>query len=122
MPVRSLNSSVIRWPDLNQVHQALASWVNEQVALHPQISRVGYFGSYARGDWGVGSDLDMIIIVEEAERSFSERALDYDTSQFPVPLDKLVYTVDEWRDLAQRSPQFYKIIKREVVWVYGSNG
>ncbi|MFU8772268.1 MAG: nucleotidyltransferase family protein [Anaerolineales bacterium] len=90
--------------------------------MHPQISRVGYFGSYARGDWGVGSDLDMIIIVEEAERSFSERALDYDTSQFPVPLDKLVYTVDEWRDLAQRSPQFYKIIKREVVWVYGSNG
>jgi uncharacterized protein len=120
MPVRSLNSSVIKWPDLNQVHQALKSWVNEQVALHPQILRIGYFGSYARGDWGVGSDLDLIIIVNEDERPFSERALDYDTSHFPVPLEVLVYTVDEWRNLARSSVQFYEAIESECVWVYVS--
>jgi len=36
--------------------------------------RIGYFGSYARGDWGVGSDLDLLVIVTAAEEAFEKRS------------------------------------------------
>jgi hypothetical protein len=66
MPVRSLNSSVFKWPDRNAVHQALLTWVDQQAQEKSELLRAGYFGSYARWDWGVGSDLDLILIVEHS--------------------------------------------------------
>ncbi len=56
MPVRSLNSSVFKWPDRDSIHQALTNWANRLAADSPKLLGVGYFGSYARGDWGVNSD------------------------------------------------------------------
>jgi predicted nucleotidyltransferase len=82
-----------------------------------EITRVGYFGSYARGDWGVGSDLDLVIIVERAEEPFERRAARWDTTELPVPVELLVYTQAEWEGLAQRS-RFYQTVMREAIWVY----
>ena len=47
--------------------------------------RFGYFGSYARGDYGPGSDVDLIAIVRRAQRPFHERALELDVLGLPVP-------------------------------------
>ncbi len=66
MPVRSLSSSVLKWPDHESVSQKLRVWVEEILRNRTDIVSVGYFGSYARGDWGVGSDLDLLIIVRIA--------------------------------------------------------
>lgn len=52
MPVRSLNSSVLRWPDARAVEAALQHWAKTTAQTHPEVLRIGYFGSYARGDWG----------------------------------------------------------------------
>jgi predicted nucleotidyltransferase len=46
------------------VEAALREWTREQARLHPELLRLGYFGSYARGDWGVGSDLDLFALVD----------------------------------------------------------
>src|SRR5256885_999234 len=62
LPVRSLSSSVVVWPDRAAVESALRLWA-EEAARIPELVRVGYFGSYARGDWGVGSDLDVVLVV-----------------------------------------------------------
>lgn len=47
MPVRSLNSSVFKWTDLRTVEAAVRAWAKEAVSAHPEIMRLGYFGSYA---------------------------------------------------------------------------
>ena len=52
MPVRSLTSSVLRWPDRDRVDQAVRTWAATERKLHSKLLRFGYFGSYARGDWG----------------------------------------------------------------------
>jgi len=65
MPVRSLNSSVLKWPSRKTVGLAVRSWTAEQVKERPEIIRLCYFGSYARGDWGVGSDLGLIAVVNK---------------------------------------------------------
>src|SRR5262249_16682613 len=67
MPVRSLSSSVFTWPDAGVVEQAVRQWAHQTARQNAGIRRVGYFGSYARGDWGVGSDVDLIIVVDRAE-------------------------------------------------------
>jgi len=49
-------------------------WAQHLAREHPAIRRIGYLGSYARGDWGVGSDLDVIVIVDDATEPFEQRA------------------------------------------------
>src|SRR3990172_4821813 len=116
MPVRSLSSSVLTWPDAREVDEAVRRWVDRVVTIHPEVVRVGYFGSYARGDWGVGSDLDLIIIVDRSDEPFERRAARWDATELPVPTDVLVYTRDEWGDLSQGGG-FDERVMREAVWM-----
>jgi hypothetical protein len=99
MPVRSLNSSVLRWPDAKEVDQAVRQWAREMGRQRPEMPRAGYFGSYARGDWGAGSDLDVVILVERAAHPFERRALRWDVT------------------LKMRG-RFGKALSGETVWVY----
>ena len=117
MPVRSLSSSVFKWPDSRQVKQALCRWIVEIGSKRPEVLRIGYIGSYARGDWGVGSDLDLFILVEDCDLPFSQRASTWDTRSLPVPTDVWVYTRSEWAKMAGRNSRFYRDVMREAVWL-----
>lgn len=116
MPVRSLNSSVLKWPDRATVHRALEDWAERLQDTHPRVQQVGYFGSYARGDWGVGSDVDVVLVVEEGSVSDTIQGADVDITELPVPADVLVYTADEWETLQGR---MCEVLQQEVVWVSG---
>ncbi len=116
MPVRSLNSSVLKWPDATRVEAALRTWAEAIRLQRPDVIRVGYFGSYGRGDWGVGSDLDVIVVVERAATPFSSRGAEWDATELPVPADILVYTRAEWEQLhIDRTPP--RLVD-EVRWVF----
>jgi uncharacterized protein len=118
MPVKSLNSSVFKWPDRLAVDRAARSWAAREARRHPELLRLGYFGSYARGDAGVGSDLDVIAIVREAAEPFERRSLIWDLNALPVPADIIIYTRDEWERLQQQGQRFARMLKSQVVWVY----
>ncbi|HZY31923.1 MAG TPA: nucleotidyltransferase domain-containing protein [Candidatus Methylomirabilis sp.] len=81
------------------------------------VVRIGYFGSYARGDWGVGSDLDLIVVVESSDQPFQRRAANWDMIELPVPTDLLVYTEEEWQLLGQQG-RFSRTVMKETVWVH----
>jgi len=87
-------------------------------ASHPELLRLGYFGSYARGDQGVGSDLDLVAVVSEARRPFTERALDFDLAGLPVGAELLVHTEDEWRALGEQRGRFAQRLRTETVWIH----
>ncbi|MGH7265019.1 MAG: nucleotidyltransferase domain-containing protein [Candidatus Rokuibacteriota bacterium] len=99
------------------MHRAVGRWADRMAALHPETARVGYFGSYARGDWGPGSDVDLVVIVREADEPFDRRGIRWDATALPVPADVLVYTEAEWRALDPTS-RFARTLTRETVWVY----
>ncbi|HXH22458.1 MAG TPA: nucleotidyltransferase domain-containing protein [Dehalococcoidia bacterium] len=112
-----MSSSVLRWPDAPTVAAALRRWAERAAAERPELRRVGYAGSYARGDWGVGSDLDVVLVVEDARLPFWRRPVEWDLTGLPVPADVLVYTEAEWRAL-DPARLIARVLAREVTWVW----
>jgi hypothetical protein len=111
---------VLAWPGRSEVHEAVRRWADAQGRRHPSLCAVGYFGSYARGNAGVGSDVDIVVIVSESERPFHERALDWDATRLPVPADVLVYTTAEWDAMmASADAGLARRLRDETVWVLG---
>jgi predicted nucleotidyltransferase len=118
MPVRSLNSSVLRWPDRREAERSVAEWATREALCHPGLLQLGYFGSYARGDAGVGSDLDLIAVVESSPDPFERRALGWDLENLPVPAELLVYTREEWERLQQEGGRFARTMQQEARWLH----
>jgi len=118
LPVRSSNSLVLKWPDRKTVDRAARDWSAKQAQSQPGILHIGYFGSYARGDWGVGSDLDLIAIITETTISFERRPLNWDLNSLQVPAELVVYTLQEWEDLQNRDTKFARILRDETIWTF----
>ena len=116
MPVRLLTSSVLKWADAKTVDGAVRRWAQRVAQDKQDVLEIGYFGSYARDDWGVGSDLDLIIIVDSSKQPFERRVVEWDVTELPVPADVLVYTKEEWQSLSKG--RFYQTVMQEAVWVY----
>lgn len=116
MPIRSLRSSVLAWPDRSTVETALRSWANTHRGTRPELRAVGYFGSYARDEWGPGSDLDLILIVED-DAPFETRGARWDLTRLPVPAEAIVYTPAEWETVRAREDRFAAMLAQDLVWV-----
>ena len=104
------------------MHQAVKSWSIQQAHHRPDLNRLGYFGSYARGDWGVGSDLDLVAVVNDASEPVERRGVNWELNSLPVPADLLVYTILEWKALQKRRDKFITMLNNEVIWTYRRNG
>ena len=118
MPVRSLNSPVMRWPDRDAVVRAVTQWARGAARAHPEVVRIGIIGSYARGNWGVGSDVDILVELGACETPFERRALHLPEANLPVPEEILVYTTDELRRMRDDHNPFIAEADRVVLWVF----
>ena len=118
MPVTSTTSSVKRWPSSETVLDALDAWGKCAASRRDDLLALGYFGSYARGDAGFGSDLDVILVVASDRRPAMERAIDWRTDSLPVPTDVIVYTQDEWLRLLAGGGRFARTLQREARWLW----
>jgi predicted nucleotidyltransferase len=108
MPVRSLNSAVLVWPDLASVLSAARAWAAALVKNHAEVRRVLCFGSAAGGSWGVGSDLDVIVEVASSNVPFASRPLTFELPQVPVPVETLVYTTEEIERMRREGRRFIR--------------
>jgi len=93
-------------------------WIRIESAKHADLCKLAYFGSYARGDWGVGSDLDLVAIVRDSKEPFSRRALKWDLISLPVPSDLLVYTTAEWDRLMAGDSLLARTLASEAIWIF----
>jgi hypothetical protein len=108
----------------DQVLAAARAWAAHLRRDHPEIVRIGYFGSYARGDYVPGSDLDVLIEVTAicgvpsgADMRPADRATRYRPESFPVGMDVFVYTSAELAAQRAAGTGFVKTIDREVCWL-----
>lgn len=117
MPVRSLQQSVLRWPKPEQVLAEAETWAVAQRESHPDLTRVGVFGSYGRGDASVGSDIDLLLVDESATGSQSERLRHWPLEQLPLSCDALVLTSVELECLLASDSRMAQELKGDLRWI-----
>jgi predicted nucleotidyltransferase len=115
-----LHSSVLKWPERETVLAAARRWAERQASARPEVVAIGCFGSCARGDWGVGSDLDLIAIVRQSGEPFERRGSSWSLEELPVPAEILIYTQPEWDRLVREGGRFARVLARETEWLAGT--
>jgi predicted nucleotidyltransferase len=77
------------------VRRAADDWAMRLLNHRPEVDEIIVFGSFARGTFVPGSDLDVVIVLRESERQFRDRIPEYLPGSFPVGMDLLPYTRTE---------------------------
>ncbi len=108
---------MLRWPSSAEVLEQAHQWAQRQEAGHPELEAVGVFGSYGRGDAGVGSDLDLLLILSHCDLPIWERLRPWDTATLPLATDLLVYSRQEWQTLPSWNPRLAATLARDVHWL-----
>ena len=86
-------------------------------SVHPGCTVI-LFGSYARGEQHENSDLDICVLVHELTRNRMDMCSDAYSAirrDFPLPLDVLLYTYDEFEESAKKKSRMQYKIKHEGV-------
>ncbi len=97
--------------ELSRVLTGLRRYRSQKVIL---------FGSFARGDYHAGSDIDLLI-VKETERPFVERIGEVLAScDYSIPLEPLVYTPEEFARMGEEGSPFIEQVLREGRVIYES--
>ncbi len=117
MPVRSSNSSVLKWPDRDQVIRAARRYAEQVLAADERAMRVGIFGSYAKGTMGPGSDADILVELADCEEPFERRALRLPPPRLPVPVDLLVLTSREIADRTAQGGRWQREVLATILWL-----
>ena len=118
MPVRSLTQSLLRWPEPEQVLSQVRFWAAQVAAEHPGLERVGLFGSYGRGDAGVGSDLDLLLIDAASCGPQHQRLLAWPLAELPLSCDALVLTPREHSELLASGSAMAAALRRDSRWLW----
>jgi predicted nucleotidyltransferase len=87
------------------------------------IQRIVMYGSYARGEAGEDSDVDILIVVEESSPSVVEetQAIRYEVMaryQYHPLLSLLVLSDEDWRGLSKRSAGLKHNIEQEGITIW----
>lgn len=118
MPVRSLHSSILKWPDKELIIKQAAAWATKTGQADANIISIKCFGSIMDERWGVGSDVDILVHVKYSNKNFISRSLDYNVSEIDIPVDILVYTQDELDSLEKDGHRFFSVIKEKSFDLY----
>jgi len=82
--------------------------------------KVILFGSYARGDYHAGSDVDLLII-KDTDRPFLERSAEiWQCYSGALLIEPLVYTPREFETMVAHENPFIMQILREGMTIYES--
>jgi UTP:GlnB (protein PII) uridylyltransferase len=113
-----LTQSVLRWPEPEHVLRLVADWAERMAGEHPGLERVGVFGSYGRGEAGVGSDLDLLLIDRQTNGPQRQRLLVWPLEELPLSCDALVLTPSEHRDLLGGQSAMAAALARDSRWLW----
>ena len=129
MPVRLLTQSLLRWPEPEVVLQAVQHWARLQAQRCPSLEKVGVYGSYGRGDAGVGSDLDLLLIDADAAGTQSSRYRRWPFEELPLSCDALVLSPAELAHLLDSrqcedpaAAAMAHVLRSECRWIWQRQG
>jgi uncharacterized protein len=85
----------VTFTNRDQILIALKNLIQEWAQQHPELEQVILFGSFARGDYFPGSDVDVLLILENSDQPLLYRIRKFLPTHFPVDIDVFPYTRHE---------------------------
>jgi len=82
------------------------------------LKKIIIFGSFARGDYHKGSDLDLIIVGEFKERFIDRIGKIIELNDSDLEIDAMVYTEEEFQKMIQERRPFIEQALEEGIVVY----
>ena len=110
-----MSSVEIKSVDAAWVRRCADGYAARLFAAHPAVEEVIVFGSFAEGTYAPGSDLDVFIVLRQAEKMARDRIADFLPEAFPVPVDVFPFTRGEMKEL-EASPLLAAM--RKSSWRY----
>lgn len=108
---------------MRQVDDSLIHEIVRRIIVAAQPQKVILFGSRARGDARLDSDIDLLVVADDPQpRSLRASALYGALSDILIPMDILVYRpeeIEEWRNVPQA---FVTTAIREGSILYENHG
>ena len=105
--------------DKAQVRAAADEWAACLLQRRPDIAEIVVFGSFEQDTYVPGSDLDVFILLERAEKPVHERIPDLMPKRFPVGMDVFPYTCEE---VSARAPSPILDAVNRSTWRYTRGG
>jgi len=82
------------------------------------LKKIIIFGSFARGDYHKGSDLDLIIVGEFKERFIDRIGKIIELNDSDLEIDVMVYTEEEFQKMIKERRPFIEQVLDEGIVVY----
>jgi predicted nucleotidyltransferase len=114
---RSSDSVKTFFADKARVMRELRAWAANLKATHPDVEKIGLFGSYATDTYGPRSDADLLIVLRASDKPFRDRIPDFLPAGLSVPCDVFPYTTGEIENLQRDESPWIRHILHEVLWL-----
>ena len=95
----------------------IESVVSETAVKYSSIKRIGIFGSYARGDFNMGSDIDIVYDYDYDMDDSTDQILSFVEDFLEIIKPLKVDFVWE-RNLLKRNDEFKNNVLKDLVWIY----
>ena len=84
---------------------------------HPEVERVGFFGSYANDTYGPASDVDLLIILQQSDKRFLDRIPDFLPDNLSICCDVFPYTKEEIDRMKNERNLWIRHVLKETLWL-----
>jgi len=91
---RSLSSVVVKSVDEGHVRRCMDAYAR-RLFEDPRVREVVVFGSFAKGNYVPGSDIDVFVLLDSSDKSVRDRIPDLLPGAFPVGVDLFPFTREE---------------------------
>ena len=92
-----MNSVEIKSVDVERVRHCMDDFAARLLATNSAVEEIVVFGSFANEKYAPGSDLDVFIILSQADKPVRDRVPQFLPTGFPVPVDVFPFTRAEMK-------------------------
>ena len=112
--------SELCWPDnfINRKSNKIVKRFINLIIKKFNLKKIIIFGSFARGDYHKGSDLDLIIVGEFKERFIDRIGKIIELNDSDLEIEAMVYTEEEFKKMIKERRPFIEQALEEGIVVY----
>ena len=116
MQEKSSNFVKVFFADKDKILHQVRQYSKKLKKNHPEVEKVGLFGSYSTDEYGPASDVDLIIILQSSSKRFVDRIPDFLPDDIDVSCNCFPYTTDEINKMKDEGNPWILHILEEAIW------